>query len=711
MEKGKKTEKSPYEKHYENNIKRQLQVLEALGKDYINISLINTRRQTALLLKIGINSAEGVEEENEEVPYEDMCWRSIEKYAPEEQREAVREKVKLAHIMKELMSETEYSFTQEVILENEHYDCQMKYISLGDPDYILMAFRLTDDSVSRENRARIRKSAEELKKERMFLEMLARDYTSVYYFDLEEETIEILKLDENANAARRFGTQLRRKLNYPLEMKKYCENYVIKEDQEKFLKVLSCDFIREKLKNTDRFVYRYQSNPNRAGQHYFEAVVMKVSDAGFQKSAILAFRHIDEQIKAEKERERELKAAVEMEDRNKWLEKERGDAINANEMKSRFLSSISHDIRTPINGIQGMLRIADTYPNDLKKQNECREKMWIATNYLVSLVNNVLNMNHLENKCIDLSEQSFNLIDLLMSVTAMTELQMQAQGLHSVVDWKPGYITHRYLIGSAEGLSRILMNLNSNAIKYNKKGGSVYCRCLELECDGETAWFEFITRDTGIGMSEEFLEHAFDAYVQENNPSLNSINGVGLGLSIVKQTVEQMGGTINVESEVGKGTEYTIRLPFKLDPHPHIEKKNYEDVSLKGVKALLAEDNELNMEIAKFFLEQEDIEVFTAVNGQEAMEMFEQSEVGYFDIILMDIMMPIMNGLDATRAIRSMNRPDAFAIPIIAMSANAFEKDIEEALEAGLNDYLVKPVDGKQITDTMKKYLANKIRI
>ena len=710
MEKGKKTEKSPYEKHYENNIKRQLQVLEALGKDYINISLINTRRQTALLLKIGINSAEGVEEENEEVPYEDMCWRSIEKYAPEEQREAVREKVKLAHIMKELMSETEYSFTQEVILENEHYDCQMKYISLGDPDYILMAFRLTDDSVSRENRARIRKSAEELKKERMFLEMLARDYTSVYYFDLEEETIEILKLDENANAARRFGTQLRRKLNYPLEMKKYCENYVIKEDQEKFLKVLSCDFIREKLKNTDRFVYRYQSNPNRAGQHYFEAVVMKVSDAGFQKSAILAFRHIDEQIKAEKERERELKAAVEMEERNKWLEKERGDAVSANKMKSQFLSSISHDIRTPINGIQGMLRIADNYPNDLKKQNECREKMWIATNYLVSLVNNVLNMNHLENKCIDLSEQPFNLIDLLMSVTAMADMQTKAQGLYSVVDWKPGYITHRYLIGSAEGLSRIMMNLNSNAVKYNKKGESIYCRCMELECDGETAWFEFVTRDTGIGMNQEFLKRAFDAYVQENNPSLNSINGVGLGLSIVKQTVEVMGGTLEVKSEVGKGTEYTIRLPFKIDHNPHIEKPNFENVSLKGVKALLVEDNDLNMEIAKFHLEQEDIEVFTAVNGQQALEMFEESEVGYYDIILMDIMMPIMNGLDATRRIRSLNRADSLVIPIIAMSANAFEKDIEEALESGLNDYLVKPVDGKKITDTMKKYLANKIR-
>lgn len=561
-----------------------------------------------------------------------------------------------------------------------------------------------------ENRSAANKSAEELRKERMFFEILSRDYTSVYYFDLEKDTLEILKIDENANAVNMLGTQLRRKLDYSTEVRKYCEAYVVKEDQAEFMKAMNSKFIREKLESMEKYIYRYQSNPNKSHHCYFEARVTRITDEEFPNSAILAFRNIDDVVAAEKEREKELKAALEMEERAKWLEKERHDAINANEMKSRFLSSISHDIRTPVNGIQGMLRIADTYPDDVKKQSECREKMWIAANYLVSLVNNVLNMNHLENKSIDLSEQRFNLIDLLMSVTAMTDIQVQAQGLRSVVDWKPGYITHRYLIGSAEGVSRILMNLNSNAIKYNKKGGSIYCRCKELECDGETAWFEFITADTGIGMSEEFLEHAFDAYVQENNPSLNSINGVGLGLSIVKQTVEQMGGSLKVESEVGKGTRYTIKLPFKVDTHPQIEKKNYDNVSLKGVKALLVEDNELNMEIAKFHLEQEDIEVFAAVNGQEAVEMFEKSEVGYYDIILMDIMMPIMNGLDATRNIRSMNRPDAFAIPIIAMSANAFEKDIQEALEAGLNDYLVKPVDGKKITDTMKKYLANKIR-
>lgn len=401
---------------------------------------------------------------------------------------------------------------------------------------------------------------------------------------------------------------------------------------------------------------------------------------------------------------------IEAENLNKRLRKEKEDAVSANETKGRFLSSISHDIRTPLNGIQGMLRIADAFPDNMKKQKECRDKIWIASNYLVSLVNNVLNMNRLENSTIELSEKPFDLIDLLMEIIAMTNIQIDAQGLHSVVDWKPGYINHRYLIGSEEGISRILLNLNSNAIKYNKKDGTVYCRCKELRCDGETAWLEFVTEDTGIGMEEEFLRHAFEPYTQEQHISLNSINGVGLGLTIVKETVALMGGTIQVESKINEGTRYTIVLPFKVDHHPKIDDDPMEHLSLKGKKALLAEDNNLNMEIARFQLEQEEIEVFTASNGKEAVEMFEASQPGFYDIILMDIMMPVMDGLEATRRIRSMNRRDAMTIPIVAMSANAFQEDVEKSLAAGLNEHLTKPLDEKKLTETMKKYLGNKMR-
>lgn len=481
------------------------------------------------------------------------------------------------------------------------------------------------------------------------------------------------------------------------------EDHVAEKERSSYLEFFKISNLLEHFRNGEtHLVHQYWtenifSEPMLAEQH-----IIMFEDENDGDEEVLAITYVRDLTKSFNEEK--LKTAEQ-----KLLKEEKEKAVSANEMKSRFLSSVSHDIRTPINGIQGMLRIADAYPTDMKKQNECREKMWIATNYLVSLVNNVLNMNHLENRSINLTEQPFNLIDLLMSVTAMTSIQTKAQGLHEVVDWKPGYIKHRYLLGSAEGLSRILMNLNSNAIKYNKKGGSIYCRCKEVRVEGDTVWIEVVNADTGIGMSEEFLKHAFEAYSQANNTSLNSINGVGLGLSIVKQTVELMGGTLNVESKINEGTRYTILLPFKIDPNPQIEKKPIEKISLKGVKALLVEDNDLNLEIAKFHLEQENIEVFTAVNGLEAVEMFEKSEVGYYNIILMDIMMPIMDGLEATRRIRGMNRADALAIPIIAMSANAFEQDIQQSLEAGMNAHLVKPMDGKKIMDTMRKFLANRI--
>ena len=442
-----------------------------------------------------------------------------------------------------------------------------------------------------------------------------------------------------------------------------------------------------------------QQRPMLAEHH----IVMYEDEENGDILAISYIRDITEEF-------HENAVKIEAENLNKRLRKEKEDAVSANETKGRFLSSISHDIRTPLNGIQGMLRIADAFPDNMKKQKECRDKIWIASNYLVSLVNNVLNMNRLENSTIELSEKPFDLIDLLMEIIAMTNIQIDAQGLHSVVDWKPGYINHRYLIGSEEGISRILLNLNSNAIKYNKKGGTVYCRCKELRCDGETAWLEFVTEDTGIGMEEEFLRHAFEPYTQEQHISLNSINGVGLGLTIVKETVALMGGTIQVESKINEGTRYTIVLPFKVDHHPKIDDDPKEHLSLKGKKALLAEDNNLNMEIARFQLEQKEIEVFTASNGKEAVEMFEASQPGFYNIILMDIMMPVMDGLEATRHIRSMNRRDSMTIPIVAMSANAFQEDVEKSLAAGLNEHLTKPLDEKKLTETMKKYLGKKMR-
>lgn len=394
------------------------------------------------------------------------------------------------------------------------------------------------------------------------------------------------------------------------------------------------------------------------------------------------------------------------EEKNALLEMEKQQAERANESKSLFLSSVSHDIRTPINGIQGMLKIADAYPSDMIKQKECRQKMWVATNYLVSLVNNVLNINRLENKSLELKAEPFNLIDLLMNLSTMSDIQANAEGIYLHVDWKPDYIQHRYLIGSADGLIRILMNLVNNSIKYNKKNGSIYVKCVEVESDEDIAWFEFTNKDTGIGMSEEFASRAFDKYSQENkSETINTLKGVGLGLAIVKQTVEAMHGTISLDSKLNEGTTFTICLPFKIDKNPKMVQQHIDNISLEGIRVLLVEDNDLNLEIAKFLLEKHGMCVETATDGLKALKMFEESDPNYYQTILMDIMMPTMDGLQATRKIRMLNREDARRVPILAMSANAFDIDIEKSLEAGMNAHLTKPLDENKIMETIKKYI------
>ena len=370
----------------------------------------------------------------------------------------------------------------------------------------------------------------------------------------------------------------------------------------------------------------------------------------------------------------------------------------ANDAKTEFLQRMSHDIRTPINGICGMVDMAEHYADDMEKQTEYRTKVKEASKLLLELVNDVLDMSKLESGEIVLEEIPFNLGKIFEEVFVVIEQIAAEQNIRIV--WEKKEITHRDLIGSPGYVKRVMMNILSNAVKYNRANGQIYISCRELPSEQpEMTTIEFTCRDTGIGMTEAFQKQIFEPFAQEHTGSRTKFAGTGLGMPITKKLVEKMGGTISFESKEGAGTTFVIRVPFKIDPDvdEHKVQKDIPEKSIEGLHILLVEDNELNMEIAEFMLRNEGADVTKAWNGQKAVEIFEKSRPDEFDVILIDIMMPVMNGYEAARMIRSMDREDAKVIPIIAMTANAFTEDKLRTKEAGMNEHIAKPVDMKRL--------------
>lgn len=378
-------------------------------------------------------------------------------------------------------------------------------------------------------------------------------------------------------------------------------------------------------------------------------------------------------------------------------------ARNANKAKTEFLQRMSHDIRTPINGIRGLIEIGDHYADDLNKQTECRKKIWEASGFLLDLVNEVLDMGKLSSGEVTLEEIPFDLRELRSEVVGIVSQQAKKKDVEIIV--KKEYLPHPCLIGSPVHVKRILLNVLGNAVKYNKDHGKIYLSRTELQCENDIALIEFKCEDTGIGISKRFLPHVFEAFAQDGDVARSSYEGTGLGMPIVKSLVEKMGGTVEVESEQGVGSIFTIRIPLKVDKQQEAEKKKIEAMDIgaaRGMHVLLAEDNSLNMEIAKFFLDNAGV-TYTAVgNGRDAVETFEASAVGEYQAILMDVMMPFLNGLEATKQIRALAREDAKTVPIIAMTANAFVEDKRQALEAGMTEYVTKPLQ----SDLLIKKLA-----
>ena len=377
---------------------------------------------------------------------------------------------------------------------------------------------------------------------------------------------------------------------------------------------------------------------------------------------------------------------------------------HANSAKSEFLSHMSHDLRTPINGILGMLAILEKSQDDPVRQRDCREKIRVSAEHLLSLVNDVLQMSRLESGRPAAVEEPFDLCAVLEDCIAI--LSPLAQERDVLLELDTSALRHRQVIGDPLYLKQILMSVIDNALKYNRPHGSVFVRAEETAFREGTASCRFVIEDTGIGIGEDFKEHIFEPFTQEHQDARTNYSGAGLGMSIVKRLVDQLEGTVAVDSRTGKGSVVQIALPLRVDRargSRSEEADREERADIAGMHVLLVEDNEINCEIVEFMLRDAGAQVATANDGKAAVDAFQASDPGRFDCILMDLMMPVMSGYEAARVIRGLDRADAGTVPIIALSANAFEEDVALAKDAGMNEHLAKPVDVQRMFQLMNR--------
>lgn len=422
---------------------------------------------------------------------------------------------------------------------------------------------------------------------------------------------------------------------------------------------------------------------------WYQALLIpqKFEQDDHKQIVMLVIRDVSEQKRKEMTYQEDLRVTAE-------------EAERANAVKTDFLKRMSHDIRTPINGIRGLVNVGKNHIHDVDKIEECLDEIMRSSDMLVDLVNNVLNMSKLESGGIQLTEEAFDLQEMLDDVKRFVNMQAERKQISLQINSTE--VEHYHLIGSPLHIRQIFQNIIENAVKFNMDSGSVNVVCRELARDENTVELEMVCADTGIGMSEEFQKHVFEAFVQEDTSARTTYSGIGLGLAITKKLVNCMDGEISFESERGIGTVFTVKLPVQIDRtyYQLSEKKDPSQV-MKGLRILLVEDNELNMEITKYMMTEQGAVVTEAWNGKEATDIYESCESGTFDVILMDIMMPVMNGLEAARCIRASEKEDAQSIPIIAVSANAFDDDIAQSLAAGMNIHLAKPLEFQKVIEAI----------
>ena len=647
----------------------------------------------------------------EDGSYSGAVEQIVQELGTDENRKSMRKKLQISYLAEQIKDKGEklelpYQYRKEdsicrgrmtALFVNNTEDGRLHHFILG-----FEPFQNKNENTADE-KTRLNRYYEQLKQSIVenenYAEALLQTANAVYTVDLTNDKLEnvyyheaAFKIENDIQTPRSYSDYCNKRSRYVTE--DTLENYRIVDSSFKLLKRFAT--------GAKQVTVEYCETMGKENKPVWlqKTVLMSrdmVYDANTDKESsvvhgIVLFKNTSDFHEKEQQEKARLQMAYE-------------EADSENRAKTEFMNRMSHDIRTPINGIMGMVDIIRKNRDDREKVDDSLDKIQLSTRHLLELVSDVLDMSKLEAGMFEIHEDVFDMNELMDEVAALVDAQLVESGITHCKH--RSNIQHTALKGSSLQLRRIMVNLLSNAIKYNKSNGTIDTYAEELSCDGTTVWYEFKIVDTGIGMSEEFIkEQLFKPFTQEKNDARTLYRGTGLGMSIVKALLDKMGGSIEVESQLGEGSTFTFRLPFKVDENA-IETKKEEQSSgeqkLEGKQILLVEDNEINMEIAEFYLKELGIVVDKAWNGKEAIDKFEESAPGTYDLILMDIMMPVMGGREAARRIRTLERPDAETVRIYAMTAQVSSESVHKCLASGMNGHIAKPIDESKLREILTR--------
>lgn len=660
-----------------------------IGGDVYDFSRVNLDTNRLVKLEFRDNTIVDIETD---MTWDDVFDRLIMRVY-EEDRDRIREYCALERVKKFAVNEpVEFTYRSSYNREDgSYFHVRLRFLVTIEDGVKYVTACCKDITTELENQKRILSMKEEIKREKEanavhqeVITSLCTDYENVYDFNLEQSTVTPIRLNK---MMRDFFGERGKNWDINTMVDSYVKALVVDEDKATFKSIFEPENLGVIMRDRDVYVYDYRTIVD--GKLVYNQAKITKSNIGNMSHIIGAFYDVTQEVMEKLEATERLNKAL-------------IDARKANKAKSVFLSNMSHDIRTPMNAILGYAAMARASKDDVKRA-DCLEKIGTAGEHLLSLINDILDMSRIESGKLNYEPIPSNIKDEASDLADMMRNEANKKNIELVCDFD---VKNEFAFYDPLRLRQIELNLLSNAVKYTQNGGRVYFGIKDYECEsGEEAVYEITVKDNGIGMSEEFQKTVFEVFARERETGLGTVQGTGLGLAITKSIVETMGGTITLESKQGVGSEFTVR--FTVPIAEKVVRAAFEEVregEFSGMKVLVVEDNELNLEIISEVLKNLEIEVECAMNGEEAVRRVSEVDGEYYDIVFMDIQMPVMNGHSATMAIRSIDDKSIKKLPVIAMTAEAFEEDRVRALKSGMNGHIAKPIEMKKLVSVLREY-------